>query len=62
MTQNTQEFYSRRQLATAFGVHYITVLNWEKAGKLTPYRVGPASIRYKREDVERLIEAAGKRA
>ncbi len=52
-----QEFFTRKQIATMLGLHPMTIVKWEKAGKLTAYKLGDA-VRYKREDVQRMIESS----
>jgi excisionase family DNA binding protein len=60
INMNTESGYlSRRQVATMLGCHIFTVRRMEKAGRLQPYKLSPTLLRYKREDVEKLI-AAGK--
>jgi transposase len=57
---------TRREVAEHFGVHVNTVDNWRKSGALKALKVAPAPkrrrkprpkphIRFRREDVERLI-------
>jgi hypothetical protein len=58
MENNTQEFFSRKQLAAMFGVTTHAILNWEKAGKLAAVRLGPTVVRYSRESVAALIAAS----
>ncbi|MCB1204584.1 MAG: MerR family transcriptional regulator [Verrucomicrobiae bacterium] len=49
---------TRSDLATRWGVHLITIKRWEKAGRLSPKRLGPRTIRYPLAYIEQL-EADG---
>lgn len=48
------------EVAKLFKIHRDTLRNWEKAGKLTPLRVGPRQDRkYRREDIQNLADEMG---
>lgn len=48
------------EVAKLFKIHPDTLRNWEKAGKLTPLRVGPRQDRkYRREDIQNLADEMG---
>src|SRR3990167_2070169 len=45
------------EVAKLFKIHPDTLRNWEKAGKITPMRVGPRQDRkYRREDIQTLAD------
>ena len=48
------------QVSEIFKIHQDTLRNWEKAGKITPLRVGPRQDRkYRKEDIQTLIDGMG---
>src|SRR3989339_720930 len=48
------------EVAKLFKIHRDTLRNWEKAGKLTPLRVGTRQDRkYRREDIQNLADEMG---
>jgi predicted DNA-binding transcriptional regulator AlpA len=57
MKQSEKEFFSRRDLATMFGVSSKTIINWQSAGLLTAVHLASGSVRYGREEIERFIAA-----
>jgi excisionase family DNA binding protein len=46
---------TRKQVAALFCVSTQTIIRLQIAGKLPAVRIGAASVRYKRSDVEKLI-------
>lgn len=48
-------YYTVAQAADYLGVSRLTVSRWIKADRLPAYRVGPRSLRIKREDLDRMI-------
>lgn len=50
-------FLTPAEAQKALGIKRTTLWRWERSGYLTPIRLG-RSPRYKREDVERLINGA----
>ncbi len=52
----TNELMTRKQVAKLLSVSTQSVIRWEIAGKLPVVRLGAASVRYKRSDVEQLIQ------
>ncbi|MDR3012607.1 MAG: helix-turn-helix domain-containing protein [Chitinispirillales bacterium] len=46
------EFLTSKQVAEQYGVHRNTVMNWVKAGRLTPVRLSRRYYLFKREDLE----------
>jgi len=58
--ESLPELLSIGEVAETFGIHRDTLRNWEKAGKLTPLRVGPRQDRkYRKEDIQTLIDEMG---
>ncbi|MBU1071525.1 type I restriction-modification system subunit M N-terminal domain-containing protein, partial [Patescibacteria group bacterium] len=48
------------EVAKLFKIHRDTLRNWEKAGKITPMRVGPRHDRkYRRQDIQTLADEMG---
>ena len=47
---------TRQEVAAVFKVSLKTLQRWEKAGLLVPLRVG-VNVRYRREDVQSLIDS-----
>ena len=47
---------TRQEVADVFKVSLKTLQRWEKAGLLVPLRVG-VNVRYRREDVQKLIDS-----
>lgn len=56
MTLN-KELLTRKDVAELCQVSPLTVIRWEKAGKLSAIRLGAGSVRYKRADVEAFLAA-----
>lgn len=56
MTTSDKEFYSRRDLATMFGVSSKTIINWQLAGLLTAVHLFSGSVRYSRAEVDAFIQ------
>jgi DNA-binding transcriptional regulator YiaG len=50
---------SRLQVARRIGCSPMTVIRWEKAGRLKPYRYAHNLVRYRIEDVVALEQEAG---
>ena len=54
-------YLRRRDTAAAFGVSESVVLQWERAGLLTPIKLpGLRAIRHRRQDVEVLADRIGR--
>src|SRR6266581_3385304 len=53
-----EEFVSVAEAARRLRVSPSTVWRWIEADKLTAYRVGPKTIRIRRDDLEALIQPA----
>ncbi len=53
----TESLLTRKQVAAIFQVVPQTVIRLENAGKLPAVRLGAASVRYRREDVQAYIES-----
>jgi excisionase family DNA binding protein len=49
------EFFRASELADLFKVHEKTIYAWAARGELPSVRFGKRAIRFRREDVERLI-------
>ena len=54
----TPKLPSRQQVADDFGVCVHTIARWEKQGLLKAVRINARVIRYRREDVLRLLNDA----
>lgn len=56
----TADLLTIGDVSKLFKIHPDTLRNWEKAGKLTPLRVGPRQDRkYRREDIQTLADEMG---
>lgn len=54
------EYLTRGEVAKLFKISPDTLINWEKAGYLTPLRVGPRRDRkYRRQDIETIVAKMG---
>jgi excisionase family DNA binding protein len=53
----TEQLLTRADLAKLFHCSLSTILRFEKQGKLKPVRLGEASIRYRRQDIEQFLTA-----
>jgi excisionase family DNA binding protein len=47
---------TRREAAERLRISLSTLERWERTGRLTPTRLSPGVVRYRRADIERLIE------
>lgn len=52
----TDELLTRQDVARLFKVSPLTVIRLEAAGKLPAVRIGAGSVRYRKSDVEKLIQ------
>jgi predicted DNA-binding transcriptional regulator AlpA len=52
----TTELLTRADVAKLFQVCQASVIRWEAAGRLQAVRIGAGSVRYRRSDVEKLIQ------
>lgn len=57
-TAHDNQYYTVPEAARMLRVSTTTVWRWIQAGKLHAYRVGPKSIRIKKEDLEDVIAPA----
>jgi excisionase family DNA binding protein len=55
MTTNEASVLTRKEAAALFRVSTKTLERWEAAGILTPIRIG-VNVRYRREDVQALLD------
>ena len=55
---DSPELLTAAEVAARFRVTKGTVSRWAKNGDLTPVRLGMRTIRFRRSDVERLIQGA----
>lgn len=55
MTDPDAKLLTRKEVATALRVHTRTLARWEEKGLIKPLKFSARSIRYRWEDVERLI-------
>ena len=46
---------TRREACDLLKISMSTLERWERQGKLTPVRLSPGVVRYRRSDLERLI-------
>lgn len=59
--EQPKEYLRVSEASKLLGVHANTLRNWDKQGLLKPVRVGPRNERrYKREDIQKFLEASGK--
>jgi excisionase family DNA binding protein len=56
MTVPDSKLLTRQEVATALRVHTRTLARWEEKGLIKPLKFSARSIRYRQEDVDRLIE------
>jgi predicted site-specific integrase-resolvase len=49
---SNEKFVSRKWLAEHYGVSSNTIINWEKLGKIRPYRVSTRVVRYNLSEVQ----------
>ena len=52
----TTELLTRKQIAALFQISTQTIIRMENDGKLPALRLGAGSVRYRRIDVEKLIQ------
>lgn len=58
--EETPEYLTRGDVAKLFKLSPDTLINWEKAGYLTPLRVGPRKDRkYRKQDIETIVAKMG---
>lgn len=60
MTQEKTELMTLKEVMEYLQISERTVYRMIEAGELTRYRVGKRNIRFKREEVERLLRTGGK--
>ena len=53
----TPEYLTRRQTAKMLGISLPTLHSYVKKGFLTAHRVGEKTVRFKKEDVEKALNA-----
>ena len=53
----TPEYLTRRQTAEMLGISLPTLHSYVKKGFLTAHRVGEKTVRFRREDVEKALNA-----
>ena len=53
---NAEILLTRREACDLLKISLSTLERWERTNRLTPIRLSPGVIRYKRTDIERLIE------
>ena len=51
-----EQTMTRQEVAAVFKVSLKTLQRWEEAGLLVPFRVG-VNVRYRREDVQAVIDS-----
>ncbi len=55
MTVPDSKLLTRQEVANALRIHTRTLARWEEKGLLKPLKFSARAIRYRKEDVERLI-------
>ncbi len=55
-TTGTNELLTRKAIAKLLSVSTSSVIRWEQSGKLPVVRLGAASVRIRRTDLEQLIQ------
>jgi excisionase family DNA binding protein len=56
--EQANELLTVREAATALKVSTVTISRYLKQGRLRAYRLGPRTLRLRREDVQRLLQPA----
>ena len=56
--QSSPNLLTRKQVSDKLGLHPDTLRRWTRSGKLRGLAFSPQTIRYKIEDVERLLSEA----
>lgn len=56
-TEVHQDLLTAQQVAEVFGINRSTVSRWGLRGVLPCVRIGKGFVRYRREDVERLLSS-----
>ena len=51
-----EELITRQEAAALLRISIRTLERWEQSGRLSPTRLSPGVVRYRRADVDRLIE------
>jgi excisionase family DNA binding protein len=59
LTHGVERLLTAGEVAAALSVSTKSVLRWAAAGRLTGVRLGEATVRFRRSDVERFIQASG---
>lgn len=54
MLNNSEEYYSIKEVAKKLKVAYLTVYRWIRSGKLNAYKVGK-QYRIKEEDIVKFV-------
>ncbi len=49
---------TRKEVAELLKVSPLTVIRWQKAGKLPVLHIGPNAVRYTKESVDTFLEAS----
>jgi len=49
---------TRREACALLKVSLSTLERWERSSRLTPVRLSPGVIRYRRSDIDQLLEAS----
>jgi len=49
---------TRKEAASLLRVSLSTLERWERSGRLAPVRLSPGTIRYRRDDIDQLLEAS----
>jgi excisionase family DNA binding protein len=55
MAQETT-ILTKREAADLLRISIRTLERWERMGKISPTRLSPGTVRYRKSDIERLIE------
>lgn len=46
---------TRQQVADLLGISLVTLWRWDQEGRLPALRLGPQTVRYRREDIDEFI-------
>jgi len=55
-----QKLLTIKNIKEAYGISRTTLINWEKKGLLSPIRTPGGQRRYRREDIEKILQLADK--
>ena len=56
LPDDPKDLMKPREVAELLRIHLVTVYEWHKSGKLPGQRLGGTSLRFRRSDVEALLQ------